>query len=137
MSHVWQLKDQPNCFIGNNADLNSFADRATKNGAEQVIVRGEEAVVVTNSEEAPVMPGCVLPCECETKQVDNQEIDDNAAPVMPPCINAVSNEDSSDAINKAGRTGGGHVDMGQQGIDEKGKRVEETESISQPPSVIG
>ena len=159
MGNIYANANNPNELMGNHEDLKAFADDAVNNGnAEQVIVKGEEAVVVTNSETAPVMPACILPCECETKtkpahnlkheitnampacfgpELVNNDLDDNSAPVMPPCINAVSNEDSSDAINKAGRTGGGHVDMGQQSIDEKGQRVEETETIGQPPKVIG
>ena len=140
MGNIYANANNPNELMGNHEDLKDFASEAVKSGASQVIVNGEQAVVMAdNNETANAMPACVLsePEKTKIKQVDNQEIDDNSAPVMPPCINAVSNEDSSDAINKAGRTGGGHVDMGQQSIDEKGQRVEESETISQPPSVIG
>ena len=137
MKDIWQLKDNPSVLLGDHEDLKTFAANAVANGAEQVMVSGEQAVVMVNNETAMPMPGCVLQepeTKTKTKAVENvgQE-DDNSAPEMPPCINA-DPRDSADIINTTGRTGGGVVDMGQQGIDQFGKRVEE--SISPAPKVL-
>ena len=160
MANIYANADNPNEIMGNHDDLKNFAEAAVQAGASQVIVQGEEAIIMSdNNETAPEMPACILPCECETKtkpahnlkheitnampacfgpELVNNDLDDNSAPVMPPCINAVSNEDSSDAINRVGRSGGGFIKMGDElDIDKFGKRAEESETISQPPSVIG